>query len=86
MYKNSGQALGYSLILDYVSQKLGIALESNFKVLYYVYKTSVCEYEASHFLKTIFSELCGIKSIMQKTEQISKYTKMESSHARMELL
>jgi len=27
MYKNSGQALGYSLILDYVSQKLGIALE-----------------------------------------------------------
>src|SRR6266850_5978282 len=46
MYKNSGQALGYSLILDYVSQKLGIALESEFKVLYYVYKTTVCEYEA----------------------------------------
>jgi len=27
----------------------------------------------SHFLKTIFSELCGLKVLCKKTEQISKY-------------
>jgi len=73
MYKNSGQALGYSLILDYVSQKLGIALESSFKVLYYVYKTSLCEYEALPFPKSHLQRAVWIKSIMQKTEQIGKY-------------
>lgn len=73
LYKNSGQALGYSLILDYVSQKLGIALESDFKVLYYVYKTTVCEYEAIPFPKTHLQRAIWIKSLLQRQQQITQY-------------
>jgi len=62
------------------------ALESNFKVLYYVYKTSVCEYEAFHFLKTIFSELCGLKVLCKRQNKSVSISKMESFPCTDELL
>jgi len=58
MYKNSGQALGYSLILDYVSQKLGLHLRVTLRFCITYIRLQSVSMKPSHFLKTIFSELC----------------------------
>lgn len=50
-YKNSAQALGYSLIVDILSQQLN-ADGNNYQVLYLVYKTGPQEWEAIPFVKS----------------------------------
>ncbi len=51
-YKNSAQALGYSLILDRLVTKSGEDAVASYTVLYLVYKTGSQEFEALPFLKT----------------------------------
>lgn len=50
-YKNSAQALGYSLVVDIIAQQLN-ADAHNYQVLYLVYKASVMEWEALPFIKS----------------------------------
>jgi hypothetical protein len=51
-YKNSAQALGYSLILDALVEKSGEDATASYTVLYLVFKSGSQEYEALPFLKT----------------------------------
>ncbi len=50
-YKNSAQALGYSLVVDILAKQLDAAC-SNYQVLYLVYKASAMEWEALPFVKS----------------------------------
>lgn len=51
-YKNSAQALGYSLILDALVEKSGEDATASYTVLYLVFKSGSQEFEALPFLKT----------------------------------
>lgn len=51
-YKNSAQALGYSMILDALVDRSGEDAVASYTVLYLVYKSGSQEYEALPFLKT----------------------------------
>jgi hypothetical protein len=50
-YKNSGQALGYSLIVDVIAKAMAVDAV-NYQVLYAVYKTGLQEWEPIPFVKT----------------------------------
>jgi hypothetical protein len=50
-YKNSAQALGYSLIVDILAGILN-ADASNYQVLYCVYKAGIAEWETIPFVKS----------------------------------
>lgn len=50
-YKNSAQALGYSLVVDILAKQLN-ADAQNYQVLYLVYKANAMEWEAIPFVKS----------------------------------
>jgi hypothetical protein len=67
-YKNSGQALGYSVVLD--SLFPGI---SSYSVLYLVYSTSTLEFICLPFSKTFASRAEWIRSLVFDVEDITRY-------------
>lgn len=58
-YKNSAQALGYSLVVDIIAHQLH-ADASNYQVLYAVYKAGVMEWEAIPFVKSRYQRAAWI--------------------------
>jgi len=50
-YKNSPQALGYSIVVDSIAKRLGVDA-TNYDVLYLVYKAGAMEYDVLPFFKT----------------------------------
>lgn len=73
VYKNSGQGLGYSLVIDAVAQRMGRELESSFDVLYNVWKTSANEWEIFRFNKNHTQRALWIKSLLLRIQQIETY-------------
>lgn len=74
MYKHSGQALGYSLILDAVSKLiLDRTLGSSFKTAYCIYKTSSYEWEKLEFNKTFTHRAMWIKNILLDKQKVIDY-------------
>lgn len=67
-YKNSSQALGYSVILD----SLGTEQQS-FDVLYLVYNTRAQEFQQLLFTKFFHQKVDFINSLVMDTELITKY-------------
>ena len=61
-YKNSAQALGYSLVVDTVAEQLK-ADASNYEVLYCVYKAGLLEWEAIPFVKTRYQRAAWLFDI-----------------------
>ena len=71
MYKNSAQALGYTLILDALSPNNTMA---SLSVRYLVYKTGACEFETFNFTKLFNQKLNWIKDTLADSEQIEAYS------------
>lgn len=67
-YKNSGQALGYSVVLD--SLFPGI---SSYSVLYLVYSTSTLEFNCLPFAKSFAQRAEWIRSLVFDVEDIVRY-------------
>lgn len=67
-YKNSSQAIGYSIVLDVLFPKL-----SSYKVLYLVYKTKSYEYETFQFTKTYLQRAQWIQELIFDVESIQRY-------------
>lgn len=67
-YKNSGQAIGYSVILDTIFPGL-----SAYKVLYLVYKTKEQEYEIINYPKTLYQRALWLNELMIDCEVIELY-------------
>jgi len=67
-YKNSAQAIGYSIILDFLFPKL-----SSYKVLYLVYKTKELEYEPIAYTKSYLQRALWIEELLLEVEMIQLY-------------
>lgn len=68
MYKNSSQALGYSVVLDVLFPKL-----SSYKVIYLPYQTSSMEYSVLPFSKSYLQRAAWIQSLILDIEHIKMY-------------
>lgn len=68
MYKNSSQAIGYSVVLDVLFKEI-----SSYKVLYLVYQTKSMSYEQLPFTKTYLQRAQWIQEILHDIEIIKLY-------------
>ena len=67
-YKNSAQALGYSVVLDVLFPEL-----SSYKVLYLVFLTKSMEYERLDFTKTYLQRALWVQELLLDIETIKMY-------------
>lgn len=71
-YKNSAQAIGYSVVLDVLFPDL-----SSYKVLYLVYQTGTREYTPIPFVKTYLQRALWIRELLLDIETIKMYEAAE---------
>ena len=71
VYQNSGQGLGYSLILDKVAQEMGVAVGSSYKVIYGIYKTMDMNWEFMPFMKSHTQRAKWIKNLLIDKQRIA---------------
>ena len=67
-YKNSAQAIGYSIVLDALFPAL-----SSYKVQYLIYKTKQCDYEVMQFEKSYLDRALWIRTILLDIDTIMLY-------------
>lgn len=67
-YKNSGQALGYSVVLDILFPSL-----SSYTVLYLVYETKSYEYKELPFTKSLLQRALWLQELLIDTQKIALY-------------
>lgn len=67
-YKNSAQAIGYSVVLDVLFPEL-----SSYRVLYVIYQTHKQEYTPLEFKKTYLQRAQWIKELLLDVEMIKLY-------------
>lgn len=67
-YKNSSQAIGYSIILDTIAPN-----QSEYEVWYLVYKTTAQEYEILPFRKHYSDRAFWIKELIMDVQRIQHY-------------
>lgn len=67
-YKNSGQALGYSVVLDILFPKL-----SAYEVLYMVYETRSYEYVEMPFKKSLLQRALWLQELLIDTQMVDLY-------------
>ena len=67
-YKNSGQALGYSIVLDIIFPEL-----SSYTVLYLVYYTKGREYTELHFEKSLLQRALWLQELLIDSKHIELY-------------
>lgn len=68
MYKNSAQAIGYSIVLDALFKEL-----SSYKVLYLVYKSTEMEFEQMEFAKSYLQRALWIQELLLDVQTIEMY-------------
>lgn len=68
MFKNSGQALGYSVILDILFPNL-----SSYSVLYLVYETRSMEYKELPYEKSLLQRALWLQELLIDTQLIETY-------------
>ena len=67
-YKNSAQAIGYSIVLDAIFDHL-----SSYQVLYLIYQTHSREYTTIPFIKTYLQRALWIRELLLDIETIKMY-------------
>ena len=67
-YKNSAQAIGYSIVLDAIFDHL-----SSYQVLYLIYQTHSREYTTIPFIKTYLQRALWIRELLLDIETIKLY-------------
>jgi hypothetical protein len=68
MYKNSAQALGYSIVLDAIYPEL-----SSYEVLYLVYQSKGQKFQQLSFEKSYYSRALWIRELLLDIETIKMY-------------
>lgn len=72
IYKNSGQAIGYSIVLDHIFPDL-----TTYEVLYLVYGTKNLEYTIIQFVKSYLQRALWIRELMLDIEMVKMYEEAE---------
>lgn len=67
-YKNSAQAIGYSIVLDALFPTL-----SSYEVMYLIYKTKSTEYDVMTFQKSYLDRALWIRTLLLDIELIKMY-------------
>lgn len=70
-FQNSGQALGYGLILDKVSQQMQVPMKSSYRVIYGIYKTLEMDWEFMKFMKSHTQRAKWIKNLLINKQYIA---------------
>lgn len=77
MYKNSAQALGYSVVLDaiakYERELTGVEVSSSYHVMYLIYKAKKFEYVDMFFPKSNLQRAQFVNGLILDIEQASMY-------------
>lgn len=73
VYANSGQPLGYSLIVDAISHFIGTEEVSSYSIFYFIWKTSAQEWEVKEYTKTKVSRAKWIKNILLDMKHIAEF-------------
>lgn len=73
MFRNSGQGIGYSAIVDVIAGKLGLQERSSFPVWYPVYQTHKYEWEEFKFIKSRITHANWIRHLLRSIQHISEY-------------
>jgi len=73
MYKNSGQALGYSIVLDILFPEL-----SSYTVLYLIYHTKSREYTELHFDKSLLQRALWLQELLIDSKHVELYEEFGS--------
>lgn len=73
MYKNSGQGLGYSLVLDVLTHEFEVAETSSYKVIYCAYKSTALEFEVFNFTKSHTQRALWIKNMLHDVRLIEDF-------------
>lgn len=68
MYKNSAQAIGYSIVLDALFPDL-----SSYEVQYLIYKTKAADYEVMPFMKNYLQRALWIRELLLDIDSIKMY-------------
>lgn len=71
-FKNSNQALGYSVVLDKIFPGI-----TSYEVLYLVYNTKAKKYEPLPFTKTLLQRALWLQFLLTQVELIKLYTEYE---------
>ena len=71
-YKNSAQAIGYSIVLDSIFPKL-----SSYKVIYLIYSTKQYQYEQLEFTKSYVQRARWIRELVLDADLIQTYIENE---------
>lgn len=72
-YKNSGQAVGYSVVLDILFPEL-----SSYRVLYLVYETKSYDYVELEFKKSLFQRALWLQELLIDCKHIELYESFET--------
>lgn len=72
VYKNSAQAIGYSIVLDHMFPEM-----SSYEVLYLIYTTKDREYNPIPFTKTYLQRALWIRELLLDVEMIKLYEAAE---------
>jgi hypothetical protein len=70
-YKNSAQAIGYSIVLDVIEPEL-----STYDVVYLVYKTKAMEWERLKFAKSYLQRAQWIQELLLDADMLAMYDKV----------
>ena len=73
MFKNSGQALGYSVVLDILFPEM-----SSYSVLYLVYETKSYEYKELPFDKSLLQRALWLQELLIDTQLIDLYESFDT--------
>lgn len=76
IYKNSNQALGYSVVLDKIAEAAGTGAANSFDVFYLVYKAGAREFEPMPFPKSRSQRAIWLQDLVLDTEVIELYKKV----------
>ncbi len=77
-FKNSAQAIGYSIVLDYLRPGL-----SSYDVLYSVYSSTSMEYTILVFAKTLLQRAHWLRNLLLDKNLVEMYSYPEGSHFPM---
>lgn len=69
-FKNSGQGLGYGIVLDTIAPLLDVPLEPSYEVFYPVFKTLKMEWEVLPFIKSNSQRARWIKNLLTDKRHI----------------
>lgn len=73
MYRNSGQGIGYSAVVDTIARALGLEERPSFPVFYPVYQTHKMEWTEFRFMKSRTSHAQWIRHLLRTIQHVAEY-------------